>query len=87
MDGEIMYLHQVDKCRQYGTSKHVMFFRLFPEQGQVLNQAAYIWSDLERKQKMRESKYKHHCENSQGMKNTFDRMWVTNFIWMIKLLL
>lgn len=43
------YLYQVDECSEYGTSKHVVFFRLLPQQGQVLNQTAYVWPDLNQK--------------------------------------
>lgn len=35
-------LYQVDESSEYGTSEHVVFFRLLPKQGQVLNQTAYI---------------------------------------------
>lgn len=47
--GDVPYLYQVDECSENGTSKHVVFFRLLPEQRQVLNQAAYVWPDLKQK--------------------------------------
>lgn len=56
------YLYQVDECRENGTSKHVVFFRLLPEQGQVLNQTAYIWANLRhnKKQTRRQIRSKTH---------------------------
>lgn len=47
--GDVPYLYQVDERSENGTSKHVVFFRLLPEQRQVLNQAAYVWPDLKQK--------------------------------------
>lgn len=47
--GDASYLYQVDECSEYGTSKHVVFLRLLPEQRQVLNQTAYVWPDLKQK--------------------------------------
>lgn len=43
---EAAYLDQVDEGSEYGTSEHVVFFRLLPKQRQVLNQTAYVWPDL-----------------------------------------
>lgn len=44
------YLHQMDERSEYCTSKHVMLLWLLPQQRQVLNQAAYVWSDLNRRE-------------------------------------
>lgn len=44
------YLHQMDERREYCTSKHVMLLWLLPQQRQVLNQAADVWSDLNRRE-------------------------------------
>lgn len=56
------YLHQVDECSEYGTSKHVVFFGLFPQQGQVLYQTACIRSDLN----WRNDKITKENENTKG---------------------
>ena len=49
--GDATYLYQVDESSEYGTSEHVVFFRLLPKQGQVLNQTANIRPDLKQKNK------------------------------------
>lgn len=61
MEAKELYLNQVDKCGKNGTSKHVVFFWLFPEQRQVLNQTAYIWSDLQQKNQEK-TKYTYYRE-------------------------
>lgn len=46
----VPYLHQMDERGEYCTSKHVMLLWLLPQQRQVLNQTAYVWSDLNREE-------------------------------------
>lgn len=45
----VPYLHQMEECSENGTPKHVVLLRLLPQQGQVLNQTAYIGPDLKDK--------------------------------------
>lgn len=45
-EADAPYLYKVDERGEYGTSKHVVFLWLLPEQGQVLNQTAYVRPDL-----------------------------------------
>lgn len=78
MDGDALYLHQVDESSEYCTSKHVVFFRLFPEQGKVLNQAAYVWSDLTQKNKRVENKMDITVKSPLTVHNKSEKYFIGN---------
>lgn len=76
----------MDESSEYGTSKHVVFFRLLPEQGQVLNQTAYVRSDLKQKEiKMTNKKQStEYCEFQPVSHTTTNTVYLTTIKVMLE---